>query len=312
MNKNIQEIAEKHWNEHFGPAIAISAEYTVIDCVKCGFKHIIAIPSQEELEEIYTHEYYTKEKPDYIEKYIEDLKWWNNIYTSRYEIFEKFLPIYQRKILDIGSGPGYFLLNGKERGWKVKGVEPSIKAALYSQGLDLEIENIYFNEKTAPMLGKFDVINMGEVLEHIPDPNALLQLAHSNLNVNGLICIIVPNDFNPFQLILRDQLGFKPWWVSPPHHINYFDHKSLAKLLVKAGFSVLHQESTFPIDLFLLMGDNYIGNYEVGRECHTRRMNFENAILQNNNNLFDIKKLYSLFSEMGIGREIFMIGRKNL
>ena len=78
------------------------------------------------------------------------------------------------------------------------------------------------------------------------------------------------------------------------------------------GFTVLHQESTFPIDLFLLMGDNYIGNDEVGRKCHTRRMNFEKAILQSDNNLFDIKKLYSFFSEIGIGREIFMIGRKNL
>ena len=118
------------------------------------------------------------------------------------------------------------------------------------------------------MLGNFDVIHMGEVLEHIPDPISLLKLAYSKLNDNGLICIIVPNDFNPFQLILRDQLEFEPWWVSPPHHINNFDHKSLGNLLVSAGFTVLHQESTFPIDLFLLMGDTYIDNDEVGRMSH--------------------------------------------
>jgi SAM-dependent methyltransferase len=305
----LSEVIEKNWQNHSGVVVASANGFDVIECKECALKHIIPIPTDDELEQVYSHEYYTQEKPLYLERYHEDLEWWNTVYTQRYEILEQHLPPQQRRILDIGSGPGYFLLNGKNRGWKVKGIEPSIEAAEHSQGLGLDVENIFFSEQTAPTLGSFDAINMGEVLEHIPNPTALLKLVHAQLNVDGLVCVIVPNDFSPFQLILRDHLGFDPWWVAPPHHINYFDFKSLAGLLEKYGFEVLHQESTFPIDLFLLMGDNYIGDDELGRACHTKRMNFEKAaLLAGNNDL--ISKLYSAFGEIGIGREIVLYARK--
>ena len=305
----MSELIEKSWRDHAGVVVASANGFDVIECNKCGFKHIISIPTDHELEQIYSHEYYTQEKPLYLERYREDLEWWNTVYTRRYEILEQYLPLQQRSILDIGSGPGYFLLNGKNRGWKVKGVEPSIKAAIHSQGLGLDVENIYFSEKTAPMLDSFDAINMGEVLEHIPNPIALLKLVHGQLDVDGLVCIVVPNDFNPFQLILRDHLGFDPWWVAPPHHINYFDFKSLASLLEKCGFEVLHQESTFPIDLFLLMGDNYITNDTLGRQCHKKRKQFDLNLFESGRDGLK-QDLYSAFAKIGIGREIVMYARK--
>jgi SAM-dependent methyltransferase len=301
-------VVEKSWHEHSGVVVASSNGFDVIECEKCGFKHIISIPTDDELEQIYSHEYYTQEKPFYIERYREDLEWWNTVYARRYEILEQHLSSQQRRILDIGSGPGYFLLNGKNRGWQVKGIEPSIKAAVHSQGLGLDVENIYFSEQIAPTLGSFDAINMGEVLEHIPNPTALLKLVHGQLNVDGLVCIVVPNDFNPFQLILRDHLGFEPWWVAPPHNINYFDFKSLASLLEKCGFEVLHQESTFPIDLFLLMGDNYIGNDEEGRICHAKRMNFEKAMLRAGSGDI-LAKIYSAIADLNLGREVVIYAR---
>lgn len=298
----------KKWHNHAGALVSPGKEFDVIDCVECGFKHVVPIPTEEELEKAYRHEYYTQEKPLYLERYRQDLEWWNTVYTRRYEILEQNLPAGRRSILDIGSGPGFFLLNGQQRGWQVKGIEPSIEAATHSQKLGLDVENIFFSEETAPMLGTFDVINMGEVLEHIPHPADLLRLAHSKLNADGLICIIVPNDFNPFQTTLEAHLGFQPWWVAPPHHINYFDFKSLAGLLETCGFKVLHQESTFPIDLFLLMGDNYVGNDALGRACHTRRMNFEKAMVQAGRGDV-LTSLYTSFAEKNIGREVVMFAR---
>ena len=138
----------------------------------------------------------------------------------------------------------------------------------------------------------------------------MLRLINHQLNDDGIVCIIVPNDFNPFQLLLRDHLDFEPWWVAPPHHINYFSFKSLAGLLEKCGFSVVHQESTFPIDLFLLMGDNYIENDEVGRECHSKRMNFERAARSDGSGNL-LERLYSDFAKQGIGREVVLYARKD-
>jgi SAM-dependent methyltransferase len=299
----------KKWQNHEGVVAASANGFDVIDCKLCGFKHIIHIPTEKELEQAYQHDYYTQEKPLYIERYREDIDWWNMVYTRRFEILEQHLTAKQRRLLDIGSGPGFFLLNGQKRGWQVKGIEPSTQAAEHSRGLGLDVENIFFSEETAPGMGTFDAINLGEVLEHIPDPAALLKLIHHQLNDNGLVCIIVPNDFNPFQLVLRDTLGFKPWWVAPPHHINYFNFDSLSSLVERCGFEVVHKESTFPIDMFLLMGDNYIGNDELGRACHTKRMNFEKAMNRSGSDKL-LTKIYSTFAAQGIGREVVLVARK--
>ncbi len=306
-----KKIEIKEWQNHKGEVVVSDNGFDVIDCRLCGFKHIIHIPTVEELENIYKHDYYKEEKPLYLERYQEDIDWWNMVYTQRYETFEKNLSEQQRDILDIGSGPGFFLLNGKKRGWQVKGVEPSIKAMEHSRDLGLEVEHGFFSEQTALDLGTFDAINLGLVLEHITDPAGMLKLIHNQLNDDGIVCIVVPNDFNPFQLILRDHLDFKPWWVAPPHHINYFNFKSLTGLVERCGFEVVHKESTFPIDLFLLMGDNYIGNDEIGRKCHAKRMNFEKSMsLSGSDSL--LENLYSDFAKQGIGREVVLYAKKIL
>lgn len=299
----------KTWNGHKGPILESVNNFDVIDCSLCGFKHIVPIPTPEELQNAYKHEYYTQEKPLYLERYREDLEWWNMVYSERYEILEKNLGEGRRRILDVGSGPGFFLLHGKNRGWATKGIEPSKKAAVYSRKLGLDIINDFFSEDTAKMLGRFDAVNMSEVLEHIPNPVSLLKLVHGLLNDGGLLSITVPNDFNPFQLILRDHQGYKPWWVAPPHHINYFDFISLRKLLEHCGFETVHQESTFPIDMFLLMGDNYIENDSLGRECHAKRKILEtNFVLSG---MANIKQdLYKSLASLGIGREVCMYGKK--
>lgn len=211
----IDEQEAKEWQGHKGKKFASANGFDVIDCECCKFKHIIPIPTIDELDAVYEHEYYNQEKPLYLERYKEDLDWWNAVYKHRYEILENFLPENQRDILDIGSGPGFFLLNGQKRGWKSVGIEPSIKAATHSSQLGLRIINDFYAEHSAQNLGKFDAVNMSLVLEHIPNPANLLRLVHGQLNSGGLISLVVPNDFNPFQNIANDDLGFGNWWVAP-------------------------------------------------------------------------------------------------
>ena len=306
---NEKKIEIKEWKGHKGRVLASVNGFDVIENEARGFAHIIPIPTINELENVYKHDYYELEKPFYLERYLEDIEWWNATYSKRYKILEKFLPENSRDILDIGSGPGYFLLKGTERGWNVKGIEPSNKAYEHSKNLNLNVEQCFYTEKTAPSLGLFDVINLGLVLEHIPEPANMLSLIHEQLNDNGIVCVIVPNDFNPLQLMLHNHLGFEPWWVAPPHHINYFNFKSLKRLLEKCGFSVVHQEASFPIDIFLLMGDNYIGNDKIGRLCHTKRMNFEKSFGINETEEL-LEGLYTDFAKRGIGREVIMYARK--
>ena len=305
---NIKSWIDSEGVEHAGPAVGNLREYDIILCDVCDFKHAIPLPKFEDLEEVYSEEYYSVEKPLYIERYLEDKVWWDLIYEQRYNLFESHLELKSRSILDIGSGPGLFLAKGKALGWSVKGIEPSRQAAEYSQTvLGLDILETFLDADVAKNIGKFDVVNLGEVIEHLPDPAEMLKICHNVLNDNGLILIIVPNDFNPFQTLLSNTLGYPSWWITPPHHLNYFDKDSVSRLLDRCGFDTVHTETTFPIDMFLLMGDNYIGNDDLGRSCHTKRMNFDVNIAKNP---ILNGKLKKAFAALDIGREIVILGRK--
>lgn len=298
----------RQWQDHRGAVLDSVKDFDVIECETCGFKHIVPIPTPAELEAVYRQEYYSVEKPLYLERHREDLDWWNLVYSERYDTFEELLPSHRRRILDVGSGPGFFLLHGKQRGWQTLGLEPSVQAAAHSRDLGLEIVEDYLTEQTAKPLGRFDVVHMSEVLEHIPDPKGMLQILRYLLAPGGLLCVVVPNDYNPFQYALRTTCGYEPWWVAPPHHINYFNFDSLSQLLVSCGFEVVLSEATFPIDMFLLMGDNYVGNDMLGRQCHSKRKKFELSL--NMAGKGHIKRLfYRRLAETGIGREVMIFAR---
>ena len=299
------------WKNCAGNIIDSKDNHDIIDCEVCKFKHIIPIPSESQIYEMYTEDYYKSEKQNYIKEAKKDEEWWKLSYNNRYDSFESILPSNRRKLLDIGSGPGFFLLRGKHRGWTVKGIEPSNAPYEYSKhALNLDVENIFFDKTTYKKFEKFDVINMSLVLEHIPSPKEFLKLVYNRISDGGLVSIEVPNDYNPFQKAALESLKIDPYWVAPPHHINYFNFDSLEELLKDIGFEIVLKESTFPIDIFLLMEENYIGNDLLGKRCHQMRKNFENNLY--NSGLDQLKrKLYKEMATLDIGREIIMIGQKN-
>jgi 2-polyprenyl-3-methyl-5-hydroxy-6-metoxy-1,4-benzoquinol methylase len=296
------------WQGHAGVALDTVNGFTVIDCDACRFKHIVPIPTPAELEHVYRHEYYSTEKPLYIQHHHEDREWLRLSYAERYELFERLLGSERRRLLDVGSGPGMFLLEGVERGgWSVRGLEPSTQAVAHSRGAGLDVTQAFLNGETAAGLGRFDVVHMNEVLEHVPDPRGLLRVVDTLLDPGGLVAAMVPNDYSPFQAALRAR-GFKPWWVAPPHHVNYFDVPSIQSLL-SDRFEVVAVETTFPIDLFLLMGDNYVGDDVVGRACHAKRKTFELEMARAG--MTSVKQqMYRALAPLGIGRDIFVVARK--
>lgn len=295
---------------HSGSIIDKSNGYGILECSECGFIHIDPVPGADELDRVYRDEYYRDEKPMFIERVVEDLNWWKAVYDDRYDFFESRLSPGRRSILDIGCGPGYFLKRGLERGWKCLGIEPSRQASDHAQGLGVDVINAFLDDNTAGKLDrKFDAIHLSEVLEHVPDPAGVLKTALGLLNGGGMICCVVPNDYSPVQKVLTERLAYKPYWLAPPHHINYFSFSSLSNLLQRCGYEVTGSTSMFPIDFFLLMGDNYIGNDKLGRASHARRKRLD--IMLSEPELKGFKKdLYAVMAKHGIGREMVIYGVK--
>ena len=298
----------RKWNNHKGIILDTIEEFEVLECQTCGFRHIVPIPSQEELEEVYRKEYYSVVKPLYIERAHEDQKWWNITFKERYDTFEEILAADRRRILDIGSGPGIFLQFGKERGWEALGIEPSAQASEHSRELGIETVEDFLTEETSKRLGKFDVIHMNEVLEHVPDPIGFINVVKGMLTSRGLVCIMVPNDYNLFQYALRTTCNFKPWWIVPPHHINYFNFDILSSLLKRNVFSIKVKDASFPIDMFLLMGDNYVDDDVLGRKIHNKIKQFE--LNMEKAGLGELKRrLYQVFANNGLGRDVIIIAQ---
>jgi len=297
------------WHQHKGEVLDKVREFDVIDCESCRFSHIVPIPTDQELETMYREDYYSREWPDYIDRHREDLDWWNLRYDDQYSLFEELLPPETRRILDVGSGPGFFLLKGHQRGWETVGVEPSVQAVEHSRGLGLEIIEGFLDEGLVNQLGQFDVVHMNEVLEHLPDPGEMLSRTYRLLRPGGILCVIVPNDYNPLQQALRSACEYQPWWLAPPHHINYFNFSSLAHLVNNIGFEMIQKTATFPMELFLLMGDNYIGNDKVGRVMHGKRKKLEmNLGKAGCSTLW--KKFSNSLADVGVGREVILYARR--
>jgi hypothetical protein len=129
------------------------------------------------------------------------------------------------------------------------------------------------------------------------------------LNPGGVVCIEVPNDFNPLQAAVRDRYGKAAWWVAYPAHLNYFSFDSLERLLARTGFEPIRREATYPMEWFLLQGVDYIGRDEAGRECHQQRMTFENNL--EHSGLADLRKDFGRWlASKGIGREAIVFATR--
>lgn len=283
----------------------------VVDCEKCGFRHVVPLPDRQSIIDLYQKRFYEEDKVNYFDHYKQDEDWWRVVYRARYTYAEKHLESTRKSVLDIGTGPGLFLDVGRNLSWDATGIEPSTKAVEYAtqQGLDV-IEGFFDEEMVDKLGGKgFNFVHMSQVLEHVLDPGEVLSLSRQILASDGLLCVVVPNDFNQLQNVLHTYDNYEPWWIVPEHHINYFSFASLRQLMEKQGFEVVYETATFPMELFLLMGDNYIGSDKLGRECHTKRMRME--MLLDKAGEGQLKEdIYSALAKLNIGREIVMYARK--
>ena len=103
-----------------------------------------------------------------------------------------------------------------------------------------------------------DVVYSHGVIEHLRDPLNYLEISKAILNGKGLIFTSAANDFSIYQALAVKRLGVNPWWIIPPEHLNYFSVGSLVSVHKKFDYKIRDLRTSFPIDLFLLMGEDYV------------------------------------------------------
>jgi len=145
-----------------------------------------------------------------------------------------------RNILDVGCGPGFALDAARHAGLETFGMELSRSAAAAAVKRGHTVFPVLLDNLDSVWEGKFDLISLNQVLEHVPNPVELLLCCIRFLSPRGAIAITVPS--------ATGVLRFIPWLPSnwPPHHISRWrmnDFDTLARKthlrVVKTGGDLL-------------------------------------------------------------------------
>tara|TARA_B110000503_G_scaffold139878_1_gene229324 strand:- start:1008 stop:1889 length:882 start_codon:yes stop_codon:yes gene_type:complete len=280
---------------------------------KFGFYQVTPTPTTEEITKFYAEEFYTGEYKNFndssLEVQINDKEFfhgrWSDIYDNLLEIDNSLKN--NASILDVGCGWAQALLYFKEKGLDCFGFDPAIEAVDYGCKKGLNIKHSGLDGMDVFEGKKFNIVSMLNVLEHLADPVKSIDQIKKILKPNGVLVIDVPNEFNDFQLAGRDVHGLDDWWVAPPNHLNYFSKESLVKLLEKMGFNINISESSFPMEMFLLFGDNYVKDGRIGSECHQKRVAFEQNLRKHGKTSI-LKSFYRSLAELNLGRQITVYG----
>jgi len=146
------------------------------------------------------------------------------------------------RLLDVGCSIGQFLNISKEFGWAGEGIELNHDAAEYARrefGLTVYEQKL---EQLEQDEGAYDLITLWGVLEHLNDPNMMLQTVHRFLKKDGLLLLFVPNGHSLIVRLTREHNST----VSGRAHLWYFTPKTIGKILAKNGFNKKIEFSVLP------------------------------------------------------------------
>jgi 2-polyprenyl-3-methyl-5-hydroxy-6-metoxy-1,4-benzoquinol methylase len=154
------------------------------------------------------------------------------------------------RLVDIGAWVGFLAAEAADRGWDVVGVEPSRWAADRARSRGVTI----LEESELPS-GAFAAVTMGDVIEHLPDPGAMLDRVAELLAPGGVLWMATPDAGSR----VAQMLG-RRWWSVIPTHVHLFTRRSMRELLTRHGFEVLAMGTspkTFSVAYYLERLDGY-------------------------------------------------------
>ena len=139
------------------------------------------------------------------------------------------------RLLDIGCGGGAFLQRARGLGLAVAGVDAdeAAVAAARSLGLDCRVGDA--SSASAVIDGRFDVVRLGHVFEHLEDPAGTLADVAALLAPRGRLVLLTPNA----EGALARAFGRDWFQLDPPRHLWGWGPGTLRRLLESAGYTVL-------------------------------------------------------------------------
>jgi SAM-dependent methyltransferase len=213
-------------------------------CRRCGFSQPASMPS---LVRYFDRMYDQRWSPDWIRQEFE-ARDKDYIFQRIIERLGRRLPSDRRRLLDVGAHAGRFVWLASTAGWQVEGLELNPQTAAFAArrtGLSI----LQLNVQDVDAAGAYDAVTITDVLEHIPDPVAVLGRAAALLASGGWIAVKVP--CGPSQLLkerLRARIrpGYRATVADNLVHVSHFSPGSLRRALERAGFANVDIEPGAP------------------------------------------------------------------
>lgn len=145
------------------------------------------------------------------------------------------------RVLDVGCGMGFTAQWIRDRlHAEVVGLEPNAQRAAAARSLGLPVHSECLTEELVGRLGQFDVVLFMDVLEHVPDPLALLRTAAKALKPGGCVIASIPNvaHWTVRAKLLLGRFDYQAQGIMDATHLRWFTASTIRRLFDKAGLRV--------------------------------------------------------------------------
>nr|WP_320037092.1 class I SAM-dependent methyltransferase [uncultured Bacteroides sp.] len=224
---------------------ASGEQFDLFQCENCDFQFTQGFPVEKEIGKYY-------ETPDYISHSDTKKGMMNEIYhLVRSRMLQKKAQLINNvtgktsgRILDIGTGTGYFSHTMQQKGWNVEAIEKSAQARSFAKknfNLDVKDDSGLKDFST----GSFDAITLWHVMEHLEHLNETWERLYELLADDGTLIVAVPNCSS------FDAQKYKEFWAAydVPRHLWHFTPDSIKKFGEKHNFT-LANHLPMPFDAF--------------------------------------------------------------
>jgi len=148
------------------------------------------------------------------------------------------------RLLDIGTGTGYFAHAMDERGWRVDAIEKNAQARAFAKehfGLEVLPDGAWASLQE----GAYDVITLWHVMEHLEHLNDTWERLYRLLSPKGVLIVAVPNCSS------FDAHKYGGQWAAydVPRHLWHFTPGTMQQFGAKHGF-ILAERHPMPFDAF--------------------------------------------------------------
>ena len=219
-------------------AVIYGAEYA--KCKNCTHVYVLKRPTQTAIEGFYLND--VTYAATYTDKASAESRLEAIAVPWREWTVNLFKQIHGRppkKILDVGSGAGHFVEACRRAGIHADGIELSESSRNFSKeiwGIDLDGRDFF---EAAKDYGGYDIVTFWGLLEHTPNPSAILQQAYEIVSASdaGMVISKLPRWDSLSASIQRLKTDTIIRHLDPMGHIMCFTDESAAELYYKNNFS---------------------------------------------------------------------------